>query len=230
MTLFQNSSTSASPFSRPTSSFIYLRRRLDSSYALLGAVFFLSIPIVVKLSITAYIDLGVIFFSFASLFSSEMDRKRISIKIYCFLSDYVWAGAGHKIQCFDHIAAVHSVCPLCILPLQRRFQNGLFSGRIPGIGFLVHCTSGFSPWMVRNYQWKKNPIYPFYDHVFNPPDLPFRILMKSRVESQTWHLYRAGSPLRGNMAGYGSLAGEDLFSRGRTAIPSILMESSARFF
>jgi hypothetical protein len=25
--------------------------------------------------------------------------------------------------------------------------------------------------MIRNYQWKKNPIYPFYDHVFNPPEL-----------------------------------------------------------
>jgi len=47
--------------------FRYLRRRLNNSYALLGIVFFLSIPIVVKLSITAYVDLGLIFFSTASL-------------------------------------------------------------------------------------------------------------------------------------------------------------------
>ena len=47
--------------------FHYLRRRLNTTYALFGAVFFLSIPIIVKLSITVYVDMGLIFFSTASL-------------------------------------------------------------------------------------------------------------------------------------------------------------------
>ena len=47
--------------------FGYLKRRLDLSYALFGVLFFLSIPIIVKLSITVYVDLGLIFFSTASL-------------------------------------------------------------------------------------------------------------------------------------------------------------------
>ena len=49
--------------------FRYLRRRLDDVYALLGVVLFLSLPIIVKLSITVYVDLGLIFFSTAALFS-----------------------------------------------------------------------------------------------------------------------------------------------------------------
>ena len=47
--------------------FGYLKRRLNTAYALFGAAFFLSIPIIVKLSITVYVDLGLIFFSTASL-------------------------------------------------------------------------------------------------------------------------------------------------------------------
>ena len=47
--------------------FDYLKRRISTIYALLGATFFLSIPIIVKLSITVYVDLGLIFFSMVSL-------------------------------------------------------------------------------------------------------------------------------------------------------------------
>ncbi|MFH1124027.1 MAG: hypothetical protein V1758_10260, partial [Pseudomonadota bacterium] len=47
----------------------YLRVRIGFVYGLFGAIFFLSIPVIIKLSITAYIDLGIIFFSTASLLS-----------------------------------------------------------------------------------------------------------------------------------------------------------------
>ena len=47
--------------------FNYLKRRISVFYALIGVLFFLSIPIIVKLSITVYVDLGLIFFSTASL-------------------------------------------------------------------------------------------------------------------------------------------------------------------
>ncbi|MCI5119690.1 MAG: phospholipid carrier-dependent glycosyltransferase, partial [Candidatus Electrothrix sp. AUS4] len=45
----------------------HLKKRLSTIYGLLGALFFLSIPIIVKLSITVYVDLGLIFFTTASL-------------------------------------------------------------------------------------------------------------------------------------------------------------------
>ena len=41
--------------------FNYLKRRINLAYALFGTLFFLSIPIIVKLSITVYVDLGLIF-------------------------------------------------------------------------------------------------------------------------------------------------------------------------
>ena len=46
--------------------FRYLKKRLAVIYALLGVMVFLSLPVIIKLSITAYVDLGLIFFSTAS--------------------------------------------------------------------------------------------------------------------------------------------------------------------
>ena len=48
--------------------FIYIKHRLNCVYALFGVMLFLSIPIIVKLSITAYADLGLMFFSTVALF------------------------------------------------------------------------------------------------------------------------------------------------------------------
>ena len=47
--------------------FDYLKRRLDVFSGLLGVVLFLSLPIIVRLSTTVYVDLGLICFGFASL-------------------------------------------------------------------------------------------------------------------------------------------------------------------
>ena len=45
----------------------YLKKRLGAGYGLLGALLFVSLPVIVKLSITVYVDLGLVFFSTASL-------------------------------------------------------------------------------------------------------------------------------------------------------------------
>ncbi|MBW1682564.1 MAG: glycosyltransferase family 39 protein [Deltaproteobacteria bacterium] len=47
--------------------YAYLKSRLGRTYGLMAALFFLSTPVIVKLSTTVYVDLGVIFFSTAAL-------------------------------------------------------------------------------------------------------------------------------------------------------------------
>ncbi len=42
--------------------YAYLKRRLHSGYGFFGALLFLSLPVIVKLSITVYVDLGLVFF------------------------------------------------------------------------------------------------------------------------------------------------------------------------
>ncbi|MBW1999066.1 MAG: glycosyltransferase family 39 protein [Deltaproteobacteria bacterium] len=150
--------------------FRYLQRRLNSTCGLLGALFFLSIPLIVKLSITVYVDLGLIFFSTASL-----------------LLLFKWAERGFQVKALV-LAAV-----LCGLSMGTKY-NGLVTfllltllvpfmyvryGKDKRPGFIrpiAYCTlfvlvalAVFSPWMARNYHWKKNPVYPLYDAWFNPP-------------------------------------------------------------
>ena len=47
--------------------FAHLKKRLNPAYGLLGALLFLSLPVIVKLSITVYVDLGLVFFSTAAV-------------------------------------------------------------------------------------------------------------------------------------------------------------------
>ncbi len=65
--------------------FNYLKNRTNSLYALLGSLFFLSIPIIVKLSITVYVDLGLMFFTTASLiayFSMAEFRLQTTLSVF----------------------------------------------------------------------------------------------------------------------------------------------------
>ncbi|MDJ0810557.1 MAG: phospholipid carrier-dependent glycosyltransferase, partial [Desulfobacterales bacterium] len=45
----------------------HLRRRLSPSYGMIAVLLFLSLPVIIKLSITVYVDLGLVFFSTAAL-------------------------------------------------------------------------------------------------------------------------------------------------------------------
>jgi hypothetical protein len=57
-------------FALLTALFIYkfLQEKIGKLYGLLGALFFLTIPIIIKLSITVYVDLGLIFFSWMCIY------------------------------------------------------------------------------------------------------------------------------------------------------------------
>jgi len=145
----------------------YLCRRINTTYALLGALFFLSIPVIVRLSSTVYVDLGLICFFFASL-------------LYLFH----WIESGFKTK-FIIISAV-----FCGLALGTKY-NGLvgfflITLFIPFIYerynsmqkwhwakaagycavFVFVSLIVFSPWMIRNIVWTGNPIYPLYNSVF----------------------------------------------------------------
>ena len=150
--------------------FCYLRRKINTIYGLLGVIFFVSIPIIVKLSITVYVDLGVIFFSTASLLlilkwveNSYKARFLILSGISCGLA------VGTKYNGLITFFLLTLFVPF----LYSRYTQGekpmFFRPLGCGLLFLFIVLLVFSPWMIRNYHWKKNPIYPLYDRWFNPP-------------------------------------------------------------
>jgi len=149
----------------------YLKTRIDSKYGLLGALFFLSIPVIVKLSITVYVDLGLIFFTTASLLSLlkwlEIEKSRwlILSAVMCGLA------LGTKYNGLVSLFLLALSVPILYLrhPGKKQKNQGMAMG-YTGL-FLLLSLLVFSPWMIRNYIWTKNPVYPLYNKWFHKTEV-----------------------------------------------------------
>ena len=149
--------------------FRYLKKRLAVIYALLGVMVFLSLPVIIKLSITAYVDLGLIFFSTAALFyflkwvNSEFKLKFLLVSAF-------WCGLGLGTK-YNALIVLFLLTLFSIFIYARNSTDiAKKQSRAIGFGiiFMLVALIVFSPWAVRNYRWTHNPIYPLYDTLFNP--------------------------------------------------------------
>ena len=147
--------------------FWYLKRRLSVPYALFGALFFLSMPIIVKLSITVYVDLGLIFFSTAALILLLIWTESMYKSKYLVLSAiFCGLALGTKYNGLIVLFLLTLFTPFLYLQTERGkkyVQSKAFG--FAGLYMLVALIV-FSPWMIRNTIWTGNPIYPLYNHHF----------------------------------------------------------------
>ena len=150
--------------------FAYLRSRTTTLCALLGAILFLSIPVIIKLSITAYVDLGVVFFTTASLlllFTWADKGFRLKYLAGSALSSGLAVGTKYS--------ALVSLFLLCLaVPfIHSRFAQGSRISLLKSLGFLsiffFVAVLTFSPWMIRNYSWTGNPLHPLLTRWFQKP-------------------------------------------------------------
>lgn len=145
----------------------HIARRLGRVYGLLGAVFFLSVPVILKLSITVYVDLGLVFFTTAALLlllrwaeEGFPWRWLVLAGLCCGLA------AGTKYNGLIAVVALTLLVPVL-------YQHGAGEARqsngralLCGLVFALATLTAFSPWLVRNYLWTGNPIYPLHDRLF----------------------------------------------------------------
>ncbi len=159
----------------------YLAKRLGTKWALLGAIFFLSLPVIVKLSITVYVDLGLIFFSTASIISLlKWIESRFQIKFLILSGTCCGMALGTKYNGLIVFFLLTVFVPLFYANQTKKTDSGenqtqkisSFKYQLKAIWFgTIYCFIAlliFSPWMIRNYVWKGNPIYPLYQNFFNP--------------------------------------------------------------
>ena len=173
--------------------FKYLNKVLNKTYGLLGALFFLTIPVIVKLSVTVYVDLGLICFSWTSLyFVLKWYDKRFPPRLL------IWAGIacglalGTKYNGLLLLPIMGTMIPILYsstknraVPTKnykQRYYNS-FAGLGWATAFILISLIIFSPWMARNVIWKQNPIYPLYNNVFNPPSSPVVVNVKKEKSS-----------------------------------------------
>lgn len=160
--------------------YAYLRRRLSHVYGLLGGLLYLSLPIVIQLSITVYVDLGLAFFSTAALFCI-LEWKRAEFRLPQLFLSGIFCGLamGTKYNGLVVFILLSFVVPFLANQQKTKSykENRGAARRVPLVVYHVVIFVGtalliFSPWAIRNYIWTGNPIFPLYDVLFNPQN-PF---------------------------------------------------------
>jgi 4-amino-4-deoxy-L-arabinose transferase-like glycosyltransferase len=149
--------------------FYYLRKRANAPFGLLGAIFFLSIPVIVKLSITVYVDLGEIFFSFASLlFILKWLKSGFRLRYLIYAGIICGLALGTKYNGLVTLAILTLFVPFIYSRYGEKKGRGVIQPVRQCMMFIIISLLVFSPWMIRNYHWKSNPVYPLYNGLFNP--------------------------------------------------------------
>ncbi len=145
----------------------YLKRRLNIQYALLGSLLFLSIPVIVRLSGMVYVDLGLIFFLFASMIALfkwiETDfqlRPLVISALFCGL------GLGTKYNGLIGLFLLSLFIPFIYSRYRSEQKNHDVKALCHAALFVSVALFVFSPWMIRNLVWTGNPLYPLYRSVF----------------------------------------------------------------
>ena len=148
--------------------FGFLKKRSGTTYALIGFLMFLSTPVIVKLSITVYVDLGLVFFSTAALiYLIKWNEAGFSIRFLLFSAAFCGLALGTKYNGLVTFFLLTIFVPFIYLrsrPALHRHQ-----GKATGFAAIYVLTAllVFSPWMIRNAYWTGNPIYPLYNRIFS---------------------------------------------------------------
>jgi len=172
--------------------FLYLWKRINLHYGLLGVIFFLSIPVIAKLSITVYVDLGLMFFSTASLLLLlRWIQDGFPLKLLILSASFCGLALGTKYNGLITLFLLTLFVPFLYSRHTQGKKPGFLKAAGCGILFLSVALLFFSPWMIRNYLWTNNPIYPLYEHWLNPENAIYRqtvdfLTYRSVVYHETW--------------------------------------------
>ena len=138
----------------------YLNKRTGPISGLLGVLIFISTPIVFRLSTQAYVDLGLTFFSAASILSFIRYRdggfKEFKWLLFSSLSMGIALGTKYNALVIWFFLTLWIV--LITVRDTKNQRQALWNG---AIYFLI---SGilFSPWLIKNIMLTGNPLYPLF--------------------------------------------------------------------
>ncbi|MDL1966947.1 MAG: phospholipid carrier-dependent glycosyltransferase [Deltaproteobacteria bacterium] len=144
--------------------YCYLKNRLSKNWGLLGFLVFCTTPAVARLSTTAYIDLGMVFFATASIlaFVRWRDGNYKHTKWLALSAVCMGLAAGSK---------YNALIAWLFLNLVMVFYYSRDTGKgLPALGygvtFFALALVVVSPWFIKNYIQTGNPIYPLFDQFF----------------------------------------------------------------
>jgi len=144
--------------------YLYLKPKYSRKWGLLGMVIFISTPIVVWLSTTAYIDLGMTFFTTASVmaFIKWRDSEYSRFKWFLISSLCMGIAIGSKYNALIAWFIMSMLLMLSVVRDTHKQSAALWYG----ILFCVGTAFVASPWYLKNNLQTGNPFYPLYGGFF----------------------------------------------------------------
>jgi len=142
----------------------FIKTRLDRKWALIGFLMFISLPIVIWLSTTAYVDLGMTFFTTASiLYVIKFQWDSLS-HIKNLIVSAVFMGLA--LGCKYNALIVFFLVNIAILYMVVTSEKKYYLSMAHALLFLIIACMIASPWYIRNWLHTGNPFYPMFNSVF----------------------------------------------------------------
>lgn len=139
--------------------YAYLKPRAGRPYALAGFLIFFSTPAILNASRTAYIDLGVTFFSTLAFFGALLWRETGGRKWFYYSAVSMGLALSAKYN-----AAISLILVTAFIAWTTSREKG---GQIAAIRnaalYAFMAIAVFSPLLIRNYVWTGNPFYPVFE-------------------------------------------------------------------
>ncbi len=147
--------------------FLFVRRRTGASWAALAGLMFLTLPLIVKLSVTVYVDLGLVFFTSAALFSGLIWLEDTARWRWLLLAAVCSGLAlGTKYNALVSFLVLSLLLPFFYLSRRKDQHAEQLNAVKYGTLFVAVSMLVFSPWLIRNYSLTGNPLYPLAQSVF----------------------------------------------------------------
>ena len=142
----------------------YLRSQAGRTVALFGLLLFASTPMVMRLSVTAYVDLGMVFFTTAGVLSflRWRDGSYADIRWLLLSATCMGLAAGTKYNAFISWMFLNGA--VCFLYARDTGDQGK-AIRWGALYFFLTLAIA-SPWLVKNLVLNGNPVYPLMENLF----------------------------------------------------------------
>ena len=144
--------------------YAYLARRMSALYGLLGWFFFQSTPVVLRLSHWGYIDLGLIFYTTASLLCLlRWCEEREALKWLALSALSLGFALATKP---NGLVAALLIALLFLLVLTKPPRKSFSLLCHEAVCFGALTLLPFLPWLIKNWWQTDNPLFPFFGSLF----------------------------------------------------------------
>jgi hypothetical protein len=145
--------------------YLYLKQKFGRNWGLLGMLIFITTPIVVWLSTSAYIDLGMTFFTTSSVLAFIKWRDLEFKQIKWLLISSICMGLAIA-------SKYNALIALLILNLMMTFSYAhdtkkQIAAVKYGLIFFAVTVLIASPWYLKNFLQTGNPFYPLFNSLFH---------------------------------------------------------------